>query len=123
MNTLLWILQILLAFVFLVHGRMMLSTSTTVSQPMMAYILAIPTGFRRFVGVAEILAGVGLILPSLTGFLPWLTPLAAGGLIIAMVGAVIFHISRKEYPNMVFNVILLALTAFVAYGRFVAVPL
>ena len=85
--------------------------------------MAIPAGLRRFIGAAEILAGIGLILPALTGILPWLTPLAAVGLIIVMVGAVIFHIPRKEYPNIAFNVILLALAAFVAYGRFVLVPL
>jgi hypothetical protein len=88
----------------------------------MAYITAIPTGFRRLIGVAEILAGIGLALPTLTGILAWLTPLAAMGLIIVMVGAVIFHIPRKEYPNIVFNLVLLALAAFVAYGRFVVVP-
>ena len=90
---------------------------------MMAYVLAIPVPFRRFIGVAEILAGVGLILPALTGILPWLTPLAAVALVIVMIGAVLFHIPRKEYPNIVFNLILLALAAFVAYGRIVVAPL
>jgi uncharacterized membrane protein YphA (DoxX/SURF4 family) len=123
MDVVLWIIQILLALMFLFHGWTMLTTTTSVSQPMMAYILAIPTGFRRFIGVAEILAAVGLILPWLTRILPVLTPLAAAGLVILMVGAVIFHIPRKEYPNIVFNLVLLALAAFVAYGRFVLVPL
>lgn len=84
----------------------------------MAYIAAIPSGLRWFTGVAEALAGVGLILPGLTRILPWLTPWAAVGLILVMVGAVIFHIPRKEYPNIVFNLVLLALAAFAAYGRF-----
>jgi len=123
MNTVLWIVQILLALLFLFHGWMMLTTTTAVSQPMMGYVLAIPVPFRRFIGVAEILAGVGLILPALTGILPWLTPLAAVALVIVMIGAVLFHIPRKEYPNIVFNLILLALAAFVAYGRIVVAPL
>jgi len=122
MNTVLWIIQILLALMFLFHGRMMLSPPASAQQGMMAYIMAIPEGFRRFIGVMEILAGIGLILPALTGVLPWLTPLAAVGLVILMIGAAIFHIPRKEYPNIVFNLILLALAAFVAYGRFVLVP-
>jgi hypothetical protein len=85
----------------------------------MAYVLAIPPRLRRFVGVAELLAAAGLILPWLTNILPWLTPLAATGLVIVMIGAVVFHISRREYPNIVFNLSLLALAAAVAYGRFV----
>jgi uncharacterized membrane protein YphA (DoxX/SURF4 family) len=63
MNVVLWILQVLLALLFAFHGWMMLTTITAPAQPMMAYIMAIPTGFRRFLGVAEILAGIGLILP------------------------------------------------------------
>lgn len=122
MNIVLWIIQVLLALMFLFHGRLMLFPPTSL-QAGMAYIMAIPTGFRRFIGVAEILAGIGLILPALTGILPWLTPLAAVGLVITMAGAVIFHIPRQEYPNIGFNLILLAMAAFVAYGRFVIVPL
>ena len=118
MNIILWIIQVLLAFAFIYHGWMMISLPPQARQGgQMAYIEAIPAGFRRFIAVAESLAAVGLILPLLTGVLPWLTPLAAVGLVIVMVGAVIFHIPRKEYPNIVFNLVLLALAAFVAYGR------
>ena len=122
MNIVLWIVQILLAFNFLFHGWLMWSTPKSVQQGM-AYMLAIPTSFRRFIATAEMLAGVGLILPALTGILPILTPLAAVGLIIVMVGAVIFHTRRKEYPNIVMNLVLLALAFFLAYGRFVVIPL
>ncbi len=121
MNTALWIIQVLMGVFFLYHGYIMWVPPT--SQPNMAYIQAIPTGFRRFIGVAEVLAGIGLVLPGLTHVLPILTPLAAVGLIVTMLGAIIFHIPRKEYPNIVFNLILLALAAFVAYGRFIAAPL
>ena len=120
MNIVLWIIQILLAFVFIYHGWMMLSLPPQARQGgQMDYIEAIPSGLRRFTAVAESLAGVGLILPWLTGILPWLTPRAAAGLVLVMIGAVIFHIPRKEYPNIVFNLVLLALAAFVAYERFV----
>ena len=122
MNIVLWIIQILLVLVFLSHGRLMLLPPASL-QSGMAYIMAIPTGFRRFIGIAEILASIGLVLPALTGILPWLTPLAAAGLVIPMVSAVIFHILRKEYPNIAFNLILLALAVFVTFGRFVIVPL
>jgi uncharacterized membrane protein YphA (DoxX/SURF4 family) len=120
MNTILWIIQILLAFVFIYHGWMMWFLPPQARQGgQMAYIEAIPSGLRRFTAVAESLAGVGLILPWLTGILPWLTPLAAVGLVLIMAGAVVVHIPRKEYPNIVFNLVLLALAAFVAYERFV----
>ncbi len=121
MNVALWIVQALLALNFLIHGRMMLSPTKTQTDRM-PYILAVPPGLQRFIGVVEMLAAVGLIVPQLTNILPWLTPLAAAGLVILMVFAIIFHIPRKEYPNIVFNLILLALSAFVAYGRFVILP-
>jgi uncharacterized membrane protein YphA (DoxX/SURF4 family) len=121
MNTALWIVQILLALMFMFHGGLMLFPPATLPAGM-AYIMAIPTGFRRFIGVAEILASIGLVLPALTGILPWLTPLAAVGLMIVLVGAVITHIRRKEYPNIVLNLVLLAMATFVAYGRLVVVP-
>jgi len=119
MNIILWIVQILLAFVFISHGRLMWFPLEPKQQEMLGYIEAIPMGLRRFTAVAESLAGVGLILPWLTGILPWLTPMAAVGLVLVMVGAIIFHVPRKEYPNIVFNLVLLALAAFVAYERFV----
>jgi uncharacterized membrane protein YphA (DoxX/SURF4 family) len=122
MNTALWIAQILLALDFGIHGWEMVSLTMT---PLMGftYIKDISPRSRRFIGTAEILAAFGLILPGLTHILPWLTPLAAVGLIIVMIGAIPFHIRRKEYTNIVLNLVLLALAVFVAYGRFVVIPL
>lgn len=74
-------------------------------------------------GAAEVLAAIGLTVPGLIKILPWLTPLAATGLVIVMIGAVIFHLPRREYPNIVLNLVLLVLAAAVAYGRFVLAPL
>lgn len=120
MNILLWVLQILLAFLFIYHGWMMWFLPPQARQGgQMAYVEAIPSGLRHFTAVTESLAGVGLILPWITGILPWLTPLAAVGLVLIMIGAVIVHIPRKEYPNIVFNLVLLGLAAFVAYGRYI----
>jgi hypothetical protein len=89
----------------------------------MTYVKDLTPSFRRFIGVAEVLAAVGLILPGITHILPVLTPLAAAGLVIVMVSAVIFHIRRREYANVVFNLVLLALSAFVAYIRWFVLPL
>src|SRR5258708_6940046 len=116
MNVALWIVQVLLAVMFVFHGPLMLSPSPRQTDRM-PYVLAIPSALRRFIGVAEILAAVGLILPQLTNILPWLSPLAAVGLVILMVLAIIFHIPRKEYQNIILNLILLVMAVFVAYGR------
>jgi len=106
MNTILWIIQILLAFAFIAHGWLMWSLPPQAREGgQMAYIEAIPPGLRNFTAVAETLGGIGLILPRLTGIPPWLTPLAAWGLVLVLVSAIVFHIPRKEYPNFVLNLI------------------
>lgn len=84
---------------------------------------AVPKPLLTFIGVAEILGGVGLIAPAATGILPWLTPLAAAALALVMLLARGFHAMRREYPNIVNNLVLLAVAAFVAYGRWMAAPL
>jgi hypothetical protein len=76
----------------------------------------------RFIGTAEILGGIGLIVPALTHIQPWLTPLAASGLAVLMILAVAFHIVRSEWSNLLANVPLLALAVFTAFGRFVHAP-
>jgi uncharacterized membrane protein YphA (DoxX/SURF4 family) len=122
MHVVLWVLQVLLAIMFLFHGRMMWSPPATVRRGM-EYVNDLPPNLRRFIGVAEILAGIGPILPALLNVLPALTPLAAAGIAVVMAGAAIYHIPRREYPNVGFNLVLLALSAFVAYGRWFIEPL
>jgi hypothetical protein len=122
MNIVVWILQVLVALMFLAHASLMFSLgSPKVRQ--MPYILAIPTPFRRALGIAEALGAVGLILPPLTHIWPWLVPGAATALVIHMISAVAFHVRRRENQNVVLNLVLLVLAAVVAYGRFVVVPL
>jgi uncharacterized membrane protein YphA (DoxX/SURF4 family) len=72
----------------------------------------------RFIGVAEVLGAIGLILPLATGLLAWLTPLAALGLVVIQILAIGFHLMRKEPQILPMNLVLLALAAFVAWGRF-----
>ena len=125
MNVVLWVFQVLLAFVFLSHGRILISPSSPMPERMarrVRYIYEIQPGFRRTIGVAELLAAMGLILPGPVGILPWLTPLAASGLVIVMIGALIFHLTRREFPNLILNSILLALSAFVASQRWFVLP-
>jgi hypothetical protein len=77
----------------------------------------------RMIGIVELLAVLGLVLPALLNILPILTPLAGLGLILTMAGAALTHIRRREIPMILPNVVLGALAAFVAYGYFVLIPL
>jgi hypothetical protein len=69
------------------------------------------------------LGAIGLILPALTGILPWLTPLAGAALALVMLLAGFFHAARREYSGIAVNLVLLALAAFIAYGRLAIAPL
>ena len=73
--------------------------------------------------MAEWLAAVGLVLPGLTGILPWLTPLAALGLMILMGSATLLHLSKRETPTAIFTGVVFVLVTFVAYMRWQVIPL
>jgi uncharacterized membrane protein YphA (DoxX/SURF4 family) len=123
MNTAIWVVQILLALAFLMAGIAKATQPIEKLSERMGYVKDFPPTIIRLIGTAEVLAAIGLVLPALTGIVPTLTPVAAGGLVLVMLGAVVTHFRRKEYPAIGFNLVLLALAAFVVYGRFVAVPL
>ena len=125
MNIALWIAQILLALAFLAAGFMKATQPIDKLQERMEWVKSLnPPTLVRVIGTLEILGAIGLILPALTGILPWLTPVAAGGLVLTMIGAIALHVSRKDAPShLVTNIVLLLLAAFVIYGRAVAVPL
>jgi uncharacterized membrane protein YphA (DoxX/SURF4 family) len=120
MNVALWVVQILLALVFFAHGCMFLFPPASLLELMNA---SINPAFRIFLGVAEVLAALGLTLPGITRSMPWLVPLAAAGLIPIMVGATVFHTSRGEISSAITTLILLAMTTFVAYMRWKAYPI
>jgi hypothetical protein len=79
--------------------------------------------FRLFLGVAEVLAAIGLTVPGLTRILPWLVPTAAAGLMIVMIGAITLHVSRGEVSSAITTTVLLALLTFVAYMRWRVRPI
>ncbi len=114
MNIGLWILQVLLALVFLAHGWMMLFPSREIAAQMNANL---PRWFSLFIGVAEVAAFVGLLLPGVTRIMPFLVGWAAVGLMIVMVSAAGYHALRGEYGAVVTTLILFALVSFLAYGR------
>ena len=120
MNILLWALQVLLALAFFAHGCLLLFPPAAVAELMNA---SLPRWFQVFLGVAEILAAVGLTLPGFTRIQPWLVYCAAAGIMIVMICATIFHLSRGEVSSAVTTLVLLAMATFVAYMRWRAAPI
>lgn len=118
MNVVLWIAQVLLALVFLGAGFMKLSQPKEKLETAMPWTASFPLAGVRAIGGAEVLGAIGLILPAATGVATVLTPLAAVGLAITMVGAAIFHVSRKENQAIVVNAVLLGIAVLIAWGRF-----
>ncbi len=116
MTVVLWVLQILLGLAFLMFGFPKAFQPVKVAKRL-TWALALPRWFLRFIGGAEMLGGIGLILPAATNILPWLTVAAAIGLMVVMLSAIIFHIARREYPVLGVNTVLLLLAAFVVVGR------
>lgn len=123
MNIAIWIAQILLALAFAGSGISKLVQPYEKLAAQMAYVNDFTPGVMRAIGTWEVLGAIGVVLPTLTGILPWLTPAAAFGLAVNMGGAMATHLRRKEYPMLIVNLVLLALAGFVAYGRLVAIPL
>ena len=117
MNRALWIGQILLGVYFVAVGVMHCIVPDGLPDQM-AWMYDLSTGLHVVSGVAEILGGLGLILPAVTGIRTELVPLAASGLALVMVGAIVYHIGRSETQNIFFNVVLIAILGFIAYGRF-----
>jgi hypothetical protein len=117
MNVVLWIVQGLLAAAFLLVGWAKATQPMDQLTKRMAWASAVPAGFVRFIGVAELLGAVGLILPLAMGVLPWLTVAAAIGLVIVQAGAIVFHLSRGEGGTVPTNLILLVLAVFIIIGR------
>jgi hypothetical protein len=120
MNVVLWILQVLLAAAFFAHGCLFLWPPPEIAALMNA---SLPRWFQLFLGVAEILAAVGLILPGLTRIVPGLVAWAADGIIIVMIGATIYHVVRNEMSSAGITLLLLAMAAFVAYMRHRVLPI
>ncbi|MCK4726159.1 MAG: DoxX family protein, partial [Anaerolineales bacterium] len=118
----LWILQILLGVYFTLIGVMHFIVPPGL-PPQMAWMYELSTTLHYVSGIAEILGGLGLILPAVTRIRTNLVPLAALWLTLVMIGAVIYHAGRGESQNIGFNLVLAALLAFVAYGRWKLKPL
>ena len=120
LSTLLWVLQVLLALLFLWAGGIKL----VLPLEKLAGPVALPGLFLRFIGVVEVLGGIGLILPGLLRIRPGLTPWAAVGLVILMIGAVGITLAGGGSAGMaLIPGVTGLLAAFVAYGRWRLAPL
>ena len=120
MTILLWVLQVLLAAAFLLHGVMMINPPPEVAVQMNA---ALPRWFSLFIGVAEVFAAIGLTLPGMTRVMPWLVSWASAGIMIVMIAATVFHIARSENSSAAITFVLLLMATFVAYERWRVHPI
>jgi hypothetical protein len=118
MNVVLWIVQGVLAVIFLMAGVIKVTQPREKLLKQLPWVEDFSTGTVRFIRVMELLAAIGLILPALTGVAVFLTPLAATGLVVMMLLAVLTHIRRREPGAIVFTAVLMLAAAFVAWGRF-----
>ena len=118
MNYALWIVQALLAALFLFAGGMKL----VLPLEKMAGPVPLPGLFLRFIGVVEVLGAIGLILPGLLRIRPGLTPLAAAGLVIIMIGAIVVTLTGGDVAPALIPLVVGLLAAFVAYGRWRLMP-
>jgi uncharacterized membrane protein YphA (DoxX/SURF4 family) len=117
-NVFLWILQVLLALAFGMAGVLKTTQPKEKLATNMGWVEDFSPGTVKLIGGVEFLAALGLILPAVTGIAPVLTPLAAAGLVVTMIGAIIVHARRHEPQGFVVNIVLLVLSALVAWGRF-----
>lgn len=121
MNILLWIIQGLLALLFVFSGSMKFVMSVEQMNEQAPVVL--PGLFLHFIGVCEILGGVGLILPSALRIKPGLTPLAAGGLAIITAGATVITLMGPMKGTAAIPFVTCILCLFVAYGRWRRAPI
>ncbi|RVX41208.1 DoxX-like protein [Nonomuraea polychroma] len=118
MNVFLWVLQAVLAAVFGLAGIMHATQTKEKLHPMAPWVEDFTLTQIRQIGAVELLGALGLTLPAVTGIVPVLTPLAAAGLAVTMLGAAATHARRKEPAAIAVNVVLFALAAVIAWGRF-----
>lgn len=120
MKIFLWILQVLLAAQFLQHGIIMIFPPEEYVEIINA---SLGVGLRYFIGIAELLAVVGLILPGLLRIYTWLLPLTAVGLMIVAGSATVFHAFRGETGSAVYTAVLFIIITFVGYMRWKVNPI
>ncbi|MCL1868903.1 MAG: DoxX family protein [Promicromonosporaceae bacterium] len=117
MNIALWVVAGLLAVVYVAVGCMKLLRGKSL-QDRMPWAQSFPDVVIRFIGLCEVAGALGLVLPQATGTAVWLTPLAAAGLTVLQLLAILVHVRRGETQQLTVNVVLLILALVVAVGRY-----
>jgi uncharacterized membrane protein YphA (DoxX/SURF4 family) len=119
MNVFLWVVAGVLAAVFLGSGVMKLArTKPQLASAGQGWVEPFSAGTIKIIGVLEVVAAIGLVLPAALNIASILTPIAAVGLLLVMAGAAVTHGRRHEIPNVAVNIVLAVLAAVVAWGRF-----
>ena len=119
MNVVLWIIAAVLAVAFLGAGSMkLLRTKEQLAASGMGWVESWQPTTIKLIGALEVLGAIGLILPAALDIAPIFVPLAALGLVIIMIGAIVVHSRRKENQMVIGNLVLLALAVVVVWGRF-----
>lgn len=116
-NIALWIVQSLLAAIFVMAGANKLFQPIPELAKMLPWVTSVPLAMVKFIGLSELLGGMGMLLPSLLRIKPVLTAYAALGIALVMIFATIFHISRGEVSVIGINFVFMAMATFVAWGR------
>ncbi|GER59598.1 hypothetical protein ULMA_17060 [Patiriisocius marinus] len=122
-NIVLWIAQGLLAVMFIMAGIMKATQPVEALAESLPWVTSTPLGLVRFIGISELLGGLGLLIPSIFRFKPILTVWAALGLALIMVLAAGFHATRGEFPNIGMNVVLIGIALFIVWGRSKKAPI
>ena len=117
LNGALWLVQFLLFVAFGIGAGMKTLFPIAKLAAIWPWAGDLPAPAVRGVGVIDLLGGVGVFLPMLTGILPRLTVPAALGCVALQICAMVFHIRRREFDSAPVNIVLLAMSAFVAWGR------
>lgn len=125
LNVALWVVQVFLAAMYLFAGYTKVANTPDALAASMGWgwALSVPAWFVMFIGVAELLGAIGIVLPAATRIMPWLTPLAAAGFVVVQVAAIVLHASRGEHAVLPFNLLLLAAAIFVLWGRTRKLPI
>jgi hypothetical protein len=119
MDVFLWIAAGMLAAAMLAVGSLKLAKSQAdLAASGQGWVEDFSAGMVKTIGVLEVLAAIGLILPALLGIASILVPLAAAGVVLLMIGAAVTHARRREYKNIVVNAVLAALALIIAVSRF-----
>ncbi len=123
LNISLWVAQVILALMFIMAGAMKSTQPIEELGKSLPWVNEVSAGLVRFIGISELLGGIGILLPSILRIKPILTPLAAAGLAVVMVLAFVYHIAKGEYNVLGMNIILASIALFVAWGRYKKQPI